>query len=358
MKKLIVSLATLGTGGAERVLSVLSSHLADCFDEVQYVMWEGGEIFYSIDQRIKIVSLPSISGHKGRLRQIWSFRKYIKKENPDLILSFLTPYNMLVLLSTMGLNKRIIVAERTDPKRLLSGGRLMLRVRDVLYHRAYGILTQTQYAKDCYDTKFKGKTKVLSNPITMGSDYVGKALSTQKERLFVTAGRLEAVKDQAMLVKAFALFHKSHQDYRLIIYGEGPLLGALQDTIQKAELENAVTLAGRTNQLWDKILSAECFILTSRAEGMSNALVEAMCLGLPVISTRVAGATDLIKDGENGYLIDVQDQNALVDRMRRIADSFDLRTKMGNDAVKVYDIFREEIVCKEWGDYLKSIIDK
>lgn len=357
MKKLIVSLASLGTGGAERVLSVLSSHLADSFDEVQYVMWEGGEAFYRIDQRIKIVSLPSISGHKGRLRQIWSFRKYIKKENPDLILSFLTPYNMLVLLSTMGLNKRIIVAERTDPKRLLSGGRLMLRVRDVLYHRAYGILTQTQYAKDCYDTKFLGKTTVLPNPVTMGDDYVGKAISSVKKKVFVTAGRLEAVKDQEMLIEAFSMFHNSHRDYRLNIYGEGPLYDYLRDLIQRTGQEEVITLAGRTNQLWEKMVSAECFILTSKAEGMSNALVEAMCLGLPVISTRVAGATDLVKDGLNGYLIDIQDRNALVERMCSIAEKSELRTRMGQEAIKVYDLLREDIISKQWIDYLKSNIN-
>lgn len=357
MKKLIVSLATLGTGGAERVLSVMSSHLADSFDEVQYVMWEGGDIFYNIDNRIKIVSLPSISGRKGRLKQIRSFRQYIKKENPVLILSFLTPYNMLVLFSTMGLNKRIIVAERTDPKRLLSGGRLMLWLRDVLYHRAFGILTQTQYAKDCYDTKFRGKTTVLPNPVTMGDYYVGKALSSEKKRLFVTAGRLEAVKDQVMLIEAFSLFRKSYPDYRLNIYGEGPLYDYLHDLIRETGQEDVVTLAGRTNQLWDKMVSAECFILTSKAEGMSNALVEAMCLGLPVISTRVAGAADLVKDGLNGYLIDIQDRNALVKRMCSIAEKPELRTRMGQEAIKVYDLLREDIISKQWIDYLKSNIN-
>lgn len=180
MSKLVVSIATLGSGGAERVLSVLSSNLADNFSSVQYVLWDGGKPFYPIDGRIKIVSLPDISGKQGRRRQITTFRRLIKGERPDLVLSFLTPYNMLVLLSTIGLKQKVVVAERTDPKRLLSGGKVGLWLRDLLYRLANGILTQTDYAKSCYDEKFAGKTRVIYNPVTMSDEQVGMALRTPK----------------------------------------------------------------------------------------------------------------------------------------------------------------------------------
>lgn len=357
MTKLIVSIATLGSGGAERVLSVLSKPLADTFNDVQYVLWEGGEPFYPIDNRIKIVKLPELSGKKGRHNQMRSFRRLIKQEYPDLVLSFLTPYNMLVLLSTMGINRRIVVAERTDPTRLLAGGRLGLRIRDILYRRACGILTQTEYAKSFYDKKFKGKTKVIYNPVMMTSEQVGVALRTKKDHLFVTAGRLEPVKDQAMMIEAFARFHDTHPDYRLVIYGEGPIHDDLQLKIKGLGLQYVVALAGRTNDLWNKIASAECFLLTSKYEGMSNALIEAMCLGLPVISTKVAGATDLVEDGRNGYLIDVKDVASLTDRMTRMADDAVLREKMGVEAAKVYELLKEDKVCKQWLDYLKMKIN-
>lgn len=356
MKTLLVSCATLGSGGAERVLSILSTPLADNFDSVQYVLWEGGETFYPIDARVKIISLPNISGKKGRYLQMPTFRGIIKRERPDLVLSFLTPYNMLVLLSTMGLRQKIIVAERTDPKRLLAGGRLGLWLRDCLYHHASGILTQTKYAKSCYDEKFCGKTKVIFNPLTMNEEQIGSALKAEKEKVFVTAGRLEAVKDQTMMIEAFASFHRNHPDYRLAIHGEGPLHEALQKKIAALGLQEAVVLAGRTNDLWNKISCAEAFLLTSEYEGMSNALIEAMCLGLPAISTKVAGATDLIKDGENGFLIEVKDNEALADRMARLADDDELRKRMGRKASAVYELVRQDKICQQWIDYLKSKI--
>lgn len=356
MSKLIVSIATLGTGGAERVLSVLSTPLSEQFDAVQYVLWEGGEPFYPVDERVRIVSLPELSGKKGRNRQMTTFRHLVKQEKPDLVLSFLTPYNMLVLLSIIGLNQKVVVAERTDPKRLLAGGKIGLRLRDWLYRRADGILTQTEYAKSCYGEKFSGKTAIIYNPVMMNDSQVGGALRTKKEHLFVTAGRLEPVKDQAMMIEAFAAFHKNYPDYRLVIYGEGPMHETLQEQINGLGLQDAVTLAGRTNDLWNKIACAEAFLLTSEYEGMSNALIEAMCLGLPVISTKVAGATDLIKDGENGFLIGVKDSKALADRLSRLAVSSELREQMGRKASKVFDQVRQDKICKQWIEYLKSKI--
>ena len=356
MSRLIVSIATMGSGGAERVLSVLSTPLANSFNEVKYVLWEGGDPFYPIDSRVKIVSLPELSGKKGRGKQMGAFRKLIKHERPDLILSFLTPYNMLVLLSTLGMKQKIVVAERTDPKRPLSGGRAGLWLRDMLYRRASGILAQTDYAKSVYDRKFAGKTAVIYNPVTMSSEQVGMALRTEKEHVFVTAGRLEPVKDQALMIEAFARFHKTHTDYRLVIYGEGPLREVLQKKIDDFGLRNAVTLAGRTNDLWNKISCAECFFLTSEYEGMSNALIEALCLGLPVVSTKVAGAVELIKDGHNGFLFDVKDGVALSNIMTRLAENDRLRESVGREAAKLFGLLNEEKISNLWIEYLISKI--
>lgn len=356
MSKLLVSIATLGSGGAERVLSILSKPLADSFDEVQYVMWDGGEVFYNIDERIKIVSLPQLSGRVGRTKQMRAFHRYVKQEKPSLILSFLTPYNMLVLLSTIGMKQRIVVAERTDPNRLLSGGKPALWLRDHLYKRTVGILTQTQYAKSCYDLKFANKTKVIYNPITMTKDQVGAATRTEKEKFFVSVGRLETVKDQTMMIEAFDYFHQNHPDYRLVIYGEGPMRQQLESLIVQRGLNGVVTLPGNNNKVWDAMLPAEYFLLSSQYEGMSNAMIEAMCLGLPVISTKVAGATDLIKDGVNGYLVDVKNSDAMTNRMSQVADNASLQKLMGVEAMKVYEKLKADVICKQWVDYLKGLI--
>lgn len=358
MTKLLISIATLGSGGAERVLSTLSKPLAENFDEVQYMMWDGGEVFYEIDKRVKTVSLPELSGRVGRTKQLQAFRKYVKKERPDLILSFLTPYNMLALIATLGVRQKIVVAERTDPKRLISGGKPMLWLRDLLYRRATGILTQTEYAKSCYGGKLASKTKVIYNPVMMSEEQVGKALRTEKDNTMVSVGRLEPVKDQVTMIDAFGVFHESHPDYRLVIYGEGPAREELENKVKSLGLQDCVELPGRSNQVWDKMVSADCFLLTSLAEGMSNAMIEALCLGLPVISTKVAGSTDFIKDGVNGYLVDMKDSETLAKRMCQIANNAELKYKMSAEAVKAYEELRANKITKQWVEYLASFMKK
>lgn len=356
--KIIFSIASLGSGGAERVLSVLSKSLADSFDDVQYVMWEGGEAFYQVDERIKLVSLPELSGEIGRIKQLGTFRHYIKRENPDLILSFLTPYNILALASTIGLPYKIVVSERTDPRRLLSGGRPMLWLRDFMYKRANGILTQTEYAKSYYDVKFPDKTNVIYNPVLMREDQVGLGLKMKKKKFFVAVGRLEPVKNQRMMVEAFSKFLKYHPDYKLIIYGDGPEREPLEQFIVDNCLVDSINLAGRNENVWDAMSSAECFLLSSNYEGMSNAMIEALCLGLPVISTKVAGATDLIKNDVNGYLVDINDSEAMVMYMNRIANDDNLRNRLAANAVRTYELLRSDKICKQWVEYINEVAFK
>lgn len=354
MSKLLISLATLGSGGAERVLSVLSSPLADNFDEVKCVLWEGGDVFYTFDPRIRIVSLPEQTGRKGRINQIGAFRRLVKKERPDLILSFLTPFNMLVILSTIGYRTKIVVSERTDPKRIFAGGKPVLWLRNLLYRRAVGILTQTEYAKSCYGGKLSEKVKVIFNPVTMTEEQVGKALKTKKEKLFITVGRLESVKDQTTMIEAFGKFNRKHPGYKLLLYGEGPMRQSLESLVRKLGLEDIVLMPGRNNCVWEAMGGAICFLLSSKYEGMSNSMIEAMCLGLPVVSTKVAGATDLIKDGQNGFLVDIGDSERMAECMMKIADNADMGERMGQEAMKVYELLRSDKITAQWVEYLKD----
>ena len=107
-------------------------------------------------------------------------------------------------------------------------------------------------------------------------------------------------KNFPLLLQAFAKFSGRHPDYRLRIFGEGELREELTALARELEIAEKVELPGRSTTLLEKMNSAAMFVLSSDYEGMPNALIEAMCLGLPVISTAVSGATDLIQNGENG----------------------------------------------------------
>lgn len=354
--KLLISCATLGHGGAERVLSILSHAFADNFDEVIYLMWLKDDIFYEIDSRIRLVFLPDLSGHNNRYRELNAFRKFVKNEKPDLILSFLTPFNMLVQISTIGIRCKVVVCERNDPH-YIPGGKIMEWMRNFTYKWALGILTQTDYSKKCYNGQLREKTTVIYNPVFMKKELVGSGLHTPKVNRIISVGRLHQQKNQKMLIDAFSLFVKKHQEYELVIYGEGPLKNELRQYAKSLGLIEKIKFPGHSNNVWDEIKCSKLFVLSSVAEGMSNALIEAMCLGVPVISTKVAGAVDLITDKDNGFLINQNDVLKMSQRMCEIAEDETLAESLGKHGACLYKILNEKIICSQWIEYIKNCIE-
>ena len=351
--KLLATIGALGAGGAERVLSILSKSFADEFEEVHYVIWHNIPVFYELDPRVRLHVLDDSPDISRRYRDILPFRRLIKQLKPDIVLSFLTPYNMLACISCIGVKVKLVVAERNDPM-YLKGGRLMRFARDLLYRRADGLLAQTEYSKSCYSGRLNRICTIIPNPVIMNPEYVGSALDAGKENKIVSVGRLDPQKDQATLITAFSLFLKTHPDWTLEIYGEGPLRQDLESQVRRLSLEGKVLLPGTSNHIWDCMISARIFVLSSMAEGMSNALIEAMCLGVPVISTNVAGSGDLIKDGDNGYIVDIGDYEAIADKMSILADNTRLASDIGRQACTIYEKLNINIISRQWIQYLHS----
>lgn len=354
-KKIFISCATLGSGGAERVISVLSSPFASHYDNVKIILWISAPIFYEIDPRVEIVDVEMEAKSTNLLKKMLWFRKYISKESPDLILSFLYPWSMKVLLSLLFKKVNVVVAERQDP-RVVFGGYPVRILRDLLYIKTKGITVQTFENQQYYCSFLQHKLKTIYNPINMPQETVGRGLSTTKEDSLVTVGRLRKEKNHTLLICAFADFLKTHPSYILRIYGGGEEMDNLQHFISEMKLEGKVILMGKTNDVFSAIANSRVFILSSNYEGMPNALLEAMCIGLPCISTKVSGATELIQSGTNGLLVDVNNRKQLVDAMVDIVDNPEKAEKLAEKASELYNTIRLDIIQKEWTDYVDDIL--
>lgn len=360
MSKLIVNTGTLSSGGAERVLSILSTPFADEFDEVLYVMWLDAkypDIFYEIDPRVRIVRISKESGSTNILKQILWFRKYVRKQNPSIVLSFMVMVDFTVTMALLGTGIPQVVAERNDP-RFFSGSKILRKFINFVYKTkdVKGILMQTQSNKEYFTSKkLYNKTEVIYNPILMDKSLAGKALKTIKEDLIVSVGRLTKQKSFHHLIEAFSKFHSSHPTYKLCIYGEGEKRVQLQELIEQLSLSDSVLLPGRSNKVMEEICRAKMFVMSSKYEGMSNALLEAMCLGLPCISTKVSGATDLIQEGVNGFLVDYGDTDAIADKMSELANNPDLCVKIGSEANGKYEQLNVDVIAAQWVEYLNKI---
>ena len=358
MKKIIICCGNLKAGGAERVISILANKLTQYKIQVQIYTWYKTDIFYNIDKSINIIQIPIESGSSILHKQMLWFRHRIKNEMPDIVLSFLAPFNILTIFSLLGNSIPVIVAERNDPNYVSPSNNWFWKIiRNIAYKMADGILVQTEVNKSHFPRYLQRKSTVIFNPVTFTEEYIGLAQNQEKRKEIVSVTRLEKQKNIEMLIRAFAQFKKSHNDYILIIYGEGRERNNLNSLIEQLELTDSIYLPGRKKDIHERIIGASIFAMSSNYEGMSNSLIEAMCLGLPCISTRVSGATDLISDKKNGLLVDINNQDGMYKSLCCLADNPKFAQTLGKEASKIYELLNVDIVVDQWVEYMmKSTI--
>lgn len=341
-------------GGLERVLSVLSGPLANHYDEVTYITWHDREVFYEIDKNVRVVCVERECGSRSVWKRMLWLRGFVKKGRPDVLVSFSAPFNMIALVSLIGAGIKVVVSERNDPAHF-RWGKIAKMIRNCLYLSADGLLVQTKTSQDHFWDVLARRSVILPNPIMIDEEYKGVALKTDAMNVIASVGRLVPQKRFDLLINAFGTFLKRHADYQLHIYGEGKEEENLQYQISEMGLEGKVLLMGTVDQILECIKHAKMFVMTSEYEGMSNALLEAMSIGLPCISTKVSGAIDIIRNGENGLLID-GGMNSAVDAMTALADDESLRFRLGENACRIADDYNLLSVSRQWMGYLDNFI--
>lgn len=355
MTKIIFSVSSLSQGGAARVCANLSYPLCDRYDSVIIATWDNQPLFYDYDQRATLYCIEREAGGKSDTLRLKWFRYFVKCEKPDLILSFMEPYNLRVLISTIGLGVKTIVSERNEPH-AVNKYWVMDQVEKCVYTLADGIVVQTPTIQKFFTGRLASRTHVLYNPVNLPKNMVGKALQTPKKKRVVSLARLIPQKKHDVLIRAFAKFSTNHPGYTLTIYGEGPKKEVLTQLAKQLGIADKLSLPGNIKDVHESILDADMMCLVSSREGMANSMIESMCLGLPCICTKVSGAIDLIRDGENGMLVDVDDVLGLADKMALLADTEQVCKQMGHSASELYKILNKEKIYNEWLSYIETFI--
>lgn len=343
-------------GGTERVITILSNQLVLKGFRIKIFIWRSIPVFYKIDPSIEIIDVPQQCGGGSLIEGMIYFRKYLKRFPPDFLLGFSAPFNIVSLISSLRLNIRTVVCERNDP-RFVPFHSYQRIIRNLVYYLADGILTQTQHNKDYFSGRLRNKTQVIYNPIFMDEKYIGGAKSDNHSCRIISVARLKKQKNQQLLINAFSRFSELYPDYCLYIYGEGDLRGQLEKLVKEKGLENKVFLPGVSKRIFEILLTCEIFVLPSNFEGMPNTLIEAMCIGLPCISTKVSGATDLIRDGENGLLVDINNEDQLFHAMVELAANPETRFRIGLNATKLYSRLNVNAISEEWYRYISGYIE-
>lgn len=344
MKKITFVTGAMGRGGAERVISLLANYYSDMGWNVSICMLLHPTVAYELLDNVRVVDL---SNEKVRAvldipRMALVLRRYLKTEKPDVLVGFLRQIIPVIHMASSGLKMRRVYSERNDPAALRSNAvyeKLLIRA----YARCDRTVLQTKRARDYFPEKVQRNSVIIPNPISVKT----QAAPERRARI-VTAGRLEKQKNQAMLIRAFAALHEQHPEYTLDIYGEGGLRGELQGHIDALGLADCVHLPGNVPDIHEQMADAEMFVLSSDFEGLSNALLEAMMMGLPCIATNCAGCDEVIEDGVNGLLIPVGDTQTLADALLRMAGDKAAAREMGQKAAASTEAYRLEHVMDLW----------
>ena len=353
MKRYIFFIGTLRNGGAERVVSVLASQMGEQGYDTEIVMYYDRPIFYEISSKVKLTIAEKETGTRSKVKNLYWLRNYFKM-NAKVVISFLAPFNIMAIAANLGSGTPIVVADRNDPRKVPSNY-VVRKVRDFLYRFADGIVVQTEKNKSYFSSCVQKKSVVIYNPVDL-KEYAGSGLSTVKEKKIVTAGRLMPQKNQAMMIRAFAEILKKHPEYELVIYGDGPSEKQLKSLVGELGILTKVFFPGNVKDLHNKIRSAEMFVLSSDYEGMPNALIEAMCLGLPCVSTEVSGATDLIIHGKNGMLTKLNDQQAFTEAILELIENPETAAQMCEEAVKLNEELKLSKIMEQWIVFIKTMV--
>ena len=258
----------------------------------------------------------------------------------------------MTLVSLMGSGVPVISSERYDPR---ASDFLFKTIRWLFLRLTTHLVVQTEDIKSCYSKALQKRTTVIYNPVNE-KVFEDSLVRKEKQNKIVSVGRLAPQKNFPMLINAFAKIKEEFPDYQLVLFGEGPLREELQSQIDRLHLTESALLAGRSNQVIEELRSAKLFCMSTNAEGMSNALIEAMCVGLPVITTKVSGAEELVDDGKTGFITPIGDEAQLVVALRKMLGNEALMKEMGERNLQKRDLFNLKTIANEWENVIKSVV--
>lgn len=352
MKKIMFVIGCLSGGGAERVVTSVASALAEKGFIVSILTYyeAEGEYYYSPKiNRINISNGGIVDFNKMSIfDKIKRIRKNIKNEKPDEIICFLPHPLVYTYFSCLfsKYKKRISYAVRANPKK---ENDLISKIQQKLCYKVKKIITQNKGQANCFSKRLQKKIVVIPNPMYDELFETQKEYSTTVKNI-VSVGRLTDQKNYELSINAMKIICDKYSNINYYIYGNGPLENRINTLIKEKKLEKRVFIMGferNRNKIYD---DKDIFIMTSKFEGMPNALAEAMCKGIPSISTNCEfGPSDLILNANMGILLDDFKVETLVNALEKVVNNYDeyvIKAKNAREILKKKYSFDK--IMKKW----------
>ncbi len=362
-KTIAFYIGSLRKGGAERVFVNLAKYfqaegyrvvmVTQYQKEEEYELPDGMERILSDIGEEKVTASRAVNFFRrlNKLHAIW------KEQQPDLVLSCIGKNNFMTVVTTMGTKTRAVVSVVGEAKEEYPS-RGMRMLANFLFSRAAGVILQTERSRGFFCRKVGEKAVILPN--SLNPAFIKPRYEGEREKRIVSVGRMDANKNHEMQLRAFAGLKDKYPEYTLVIYGDGELRSYIEETAEELGIAKRVFLPGVVQDVAERIGQASLFLLTSYSEGVSNALIEALALGLPVIATDVpsGGTEELMKDGVNGLIIPAGEQAALECAMDRLLGDPAYAQQLGREAARIQERLAPERVNPLWKAYFEELMDK
>ena len=344
---------SVSSGGAERVITNLATRFADIGYDCVMLNHVKGKVEYPLSGKVRRIIMRPQGSRSGLLKKydiVAGIRSAVRKERPDVLVTFGIGLINRALFATVGISVKNVISYRNSAFCDLKSFKNRLISR-TLHLRANGVVFQTKDAMNAYPRRLQKIGAIIHNqvaPVFFDTHYDGNRQN------IVSVGRLK--KNQQMLIDAFSMITDNVSD-NLLLYGDGPDREKLQNQIKRLGLDNRVFLKGTSDNIPDAIKSARLFVLPSVHEGFPNAMIEAMALGLPCVSTdcKGGGARELLSGDLERWLVPINDTKAMAEKMLELLQDENLRESVGRQCRQRAEGFRPDVIFEQWRSYVEKI---
>lgn len=349
-RKVALLCGSLYGGGSERFTVTLANKLSEEKKLQVYVVTESkkdGE--YPLSKKVKRECLMR---DRRLILDAVVLHNFLNREHIDIAIGIGIYSNLVLCLTNIFLKTKIIICERNDPKHDFLSWKSRL-LRRILYFQSDYYVFQTEEAKKFYYKNIQARSFVIHNPVKRDLPFKSDVC---KEEI-VTLARLLPQKNYPMLLNAFKLVHDKHPEYRLRIFGEGKEKHKLEKLARDLQIKDAVLFEGFCLDAHERIIDSDIFAMSSDFEGMSNALMEAMAMGFPVVTTDcpIGGPAELIEDGVNGLLVEVGDAADMAKKLNYLIENLEIKQHIAREALNMRYTHSEDKIIKQWLEILMTI---
>ena len=357
---------TLGYGGADRVtLNLLQGFDREAYSCDLALMRAEGDFVGDLPKDVELIDLKA--------RSLWfmwpPLLKLVRSKKYDVIYSTCGGASMPMMLALRLARFRgvSVVSERNilfPPNKSRSKRKLMLVIKKLLYKKASWVTAVSKGVKqECESilSTHPKKTIVVNNPIvnqtlTEGREAeVDHPFFNEHEQVIVAVGRFEWQKDYDTLLTAFKQVAATRKHVGLFILGKGPLQERYENWVKEHGLSDAVCFAGFDKNPFKYMKASDVYVLSSRHEGMPGVLIQAMASGAACVATDCpTGPNEVIREGENGFLVPVEDHNALAQRVGQLLDDKALNQSFRAAGPVSVKNFEEKVGVQSYFDFLST----